>query len=115
MLRQRTALLMSIAVGVALQIGTWQATGVREAWQDATYWTVGLPLAALAAACIGYLGVGTAWTGTILIVPAQVVTMVAKNGGLANLSLLPLALAIPMGLPFVLIAYVTSRLRSRRV
>ena len=113
MLQRRTAILVSIAAGVALQIGVWQATGAREAWDDATYWTVGLPLAALAAGCIGYLAVGTAWTMTILIIPAQVVTMMAKNGEIGSLWPLSLALAFLLGLPFLLVAFVASRLRSR--
>jgi ABC-type glycerol-3-phosphate transport system permease component len=113
MLRRRTALLFSVAVGVALQIGVWQATGAREAWDNPTYWTVGLPLAALAAACIGYLAVGTAWTATLLIVPAQVATMMVKNGEIGGLWPLSIALAFLMGLPFLLVAYVASRVRSR--
>ena len=113
MLRRRTAILAAIVAGVALEIGIWQATGALEAWDNPTYWTVGLPLAALVAGCIGYLAVGTAWTAALFIVPAQVATMRVKKGEIGSLWPLSLALAFLLGLPFLLVAFVASRLRSR--
>ena len=111
MLKLRTAILASVAVGVALEMGVMLATGRREAWDSGLYWTAGLPLALLAAAAIGYLSVGTAWRSTILIVPAQMVAMMYRSGEAGGLWPLSLALAFVMSLPFVLVSFFTSKLR----
>lgn len=113
MLKLRTAILASVAVGVALEIGVMLASGRREAWDSTVYWTAGLPLAILAAAAIGYLSVGTAWRSTVLIVPAQVAAMMYRGGEIGNLWPLALVLSSVLSLPFVLVAYLTSRLRRR--
>ena len=74
----RTALLVSIAIGMALEIGVTLASGRREAWDAGVYWSAGLPLAVLGAAAIGYLARGRGWLATALIVPAQVATMMYR-------------------------------------
>lgn len=116
MLNRRTAILACILVGVTLHTGIWQATGAREPWDSPLYWQVALPLALLAAACVGFLAVGSAWTATILIIPAQIATMMVKSGSAGNLWPLSFALGVAMGLPFLLVAYIASRFRkpSRR-
>ena len=64
MLPTRTALLVSIAIGVALEVGVTLASGRREAWDAGVYWSTGLPLAVLAAAAVGYLSRGRDWLST---------------------------------------------------
>lgn len=114
MLHRRTAILACILVGVALQIGIVEATGRREPWDSPLYWQVGMPLVALAAACVGYLAMGTAWRAAALIMPAQVATMMFRAGEVGNLWPLALALALVMSLPFVLVAYLASTFRPAR-
>ena len=109
----RTALLISIAIGMALEIGVTLASGRREAWDAGVYWSMGLPLAALGAAAIGYLSRGRAWLATALIVPAQVATMMYRGGGAGNLWPLALALSSILSLPFVGVAFAARRLRER--
>lgn len=111
MLKSRTAILASIAVGVALEIGVVLTSGRREAWDSAVYWTTGLPLAVLAAAAIGYLAAGTAWRSTLLIVPAQVAAMMYRSGEFGSLWPLTLALSAILSLPFLLVSYLASRMR----
>jgi hypothetical protein len=109
----RTALLISIAIGVALEVGVTLASGRREAWDAGVYWTTGLPLAALGAAAIGYLSRGRAWLATVLIVPAQVASMMYRGGGAGSLWPLTLAVSFILSLPFVGVAFAARRLRGR--
>jgi hypothetical protein len=48
----RTSLLLSLLVGVSLEVIVAAYSGRREAWDSTAYW-VGLPLAAIAAGLIG--------------------------------------------------------------
>ena len=114
MLKPRTAVLASIAIGVALEVGVILASGRREAWDSPVYWTVGVPSAFLGAAAIGYLAAGTAWRAALLIVPAQVAAMMYRTGEPGNLWPLTVALSFVMGLPFLLVSYLASRRRKSR-
>lgn len=111
MLQQRTAILASLLIGVSLHVSVWQVSGAKEPWDDPMYWQVGIPIAILAAACIGYLAKGSAWMSVILIIPAQIATMMVKSGEPGNLWPLSFALGFVMGLPFLLVAWITARLR----
>jgi len=108
----RTALLISVAIGMALEVGVALASGRREAWDAGVYWTTGLPLAVIGAAAVGYLSRGRAWMSTALIVPAQVATMMYR-GGAGGLWPLALALSFVLSLPFVGVAFAARRLRGR--
>ena len=70
MFGRRTVILISVATGVALELGIHALSGRREAWDSAQYWTIGLPLAAAVAAAAGYFSRATAWTWTAVIVPS---------------------------------------------
>ena len=109
----RTAALLAVAVGVALEVSISLATGRREAWDTSLYWTIGLPLALIAAAGIGYVARGNGWLAALLIVPGQVLAMAYRSGSIGSLTLWPLTLALScvLGLPFALLAYATRRLR----
>jgi hypothetical protein len=107
----RTAALLAVTVGVALEVWISFATGRREAWDSTLYWTVGLPLAIVAAGGIGYLTRGNGWLAAGLIVPGQVLAMAYRSGSSPTLWPLTLALACVLGLPFALVAYAGQRLR----
>jgi hypothetical protein len=111
----RTAALLAVAVGVALEVWISLTTGRREAWDTSLYWTFGLPLALIAAAGIGYVTRGNGWVAALLIVPGQVLAMAYRSGSIGSLTLWPLTLALScvLGLPFALVAYATRRLRRR--
>jgi len=113
MLPPRTALLISIAIGVVLEVGVTLVSGRREAWDAGVYWTAGLPSAVLAAAIVGYRSSGRGWLATAAIVPAQVATMMFRSGEMGNLWPLTLALSSILSLPFVGVAYAARRLLGR--
>jgi len=100
-------------MGVALEVGVVLATGRREAWDAAVYWSTGVPLALVGAAAIGYLSRGRAWLAPLAIVPAQVVAMMYRNGAMGNLWPITLALSSVLSLPFVGVAFAARRLRRR--
>jgi len=108
----RTAALLSILVGVALEVGIAPATGRREPWDAALYWQLGMPAAAACAGAIGYLSPRGAWTVTALIMPAQVATMMVRSGEFGTLWPLTLIASACLSLPFVLMAWVGSRFRG---
>jgi hypothetical protein len=113
MLPPRGALLVSVATGVVLELGTALATGRREAWDSGVYWSTGVPLAMVAAAAVGYLSGGTSWRSTLVIVPSQVATMMIRGGEAGNLWPLALLLSCFLSLPFALVAFVAAKLRLR--
>ena len=112
MLPARTATLIAIVIGITLEVGVTLVTGRREAWDAGVYWTVGLPLAAVGAAMIGYLATGRGWLSTALIVPAQVAAMTLRSGSIGTLWPLMIALSSILSLPFVGVAWVARRLRG---
>ena len=112
MLPSRTAALICVVIGIALEVGVTLVSGRREAWESRVYWTVGLPLAALGAAIIGYRTAGRGWLSTALIVPAQVAAMMVRSGSGGGLWPLALALSSVLSLPFVVVAWIARRLRG---
>ena len=112
MLPERTALLVSIVIGISLEVGVTLLTGRREAWDSGLYWTVGLPLAAVGAGMIGYVAAGRGWLSTALIVPAQVAAMTLRSGSLGGLWPLMLVASSVLSLPFVGVAWMARRFRG---
>ena len=112
MLPARTAMLICIVIGLTLEVGVTLITGRREAWDAGLYWTVGLPLAAVGAAMIGYTAAGRGWLATALIVPGQVAAMTIRSGSIGGLWPLMLVLSSVLSLPFVTVAWVARRLRG---
>jgi hypothetical protein len=113
MLPVRTALLLSVAMGVALEVGVVLATGRREARDAGVYWSTGVPLTMVGAAAIGYLSRGRGWLAPAVIVPAQTVAMMYRTGEMGSLWPLTLALSSMLSLPFVGVSFVARRLRRR--
>jgi hypothetical protein len=114
-LRTRTIVLLSILTGVGLELGIYALSGRQEAWDSTQYWTIGLPLAALASLAIGFLSRHTDWAWTILVVPSQVTTMMVHSGEIGSLWALAALLSAFLSLPFVVAAVVGSALRPRSV
>jgi len=104
---------LSVLTGAALEVAIGALSGRGEAWDSDQYWTLGLPLAALASGVLGYLASERAWIWTLLIVPGQVMTMVVRSGELGGLWPLTVALSAILSAPFVLVAFIGSRLRPR--
>ena len=111
MLHRPAIIALSIATGVALEIGVALTGGRREAWDSPIFWTVGLPAAALVALLIGFGARRPAWLWTVLIAPSQVLTMMLRSGEIGNLWPLALVLSAILSAPFVAAAFIGSRLR----
>ena len=112
MVGKRLIILLGIVTGVALELGIHALSHRREAWDSPQFWTIGLPLAGLAALAIGFLARGRDWTWTAVIVPSQVMTMIVRSGDF-NGGLWPLTVALStiLSVPFVFAAFLGSRLR----
>jgi hypothetical protein len=109
----RTAILLALLTGVALEIGVQAVSGRREAWDSPEFWSIGLPAAGLISVAIGALSRGRAWLGTIFIAPSQVTSMMIRSGEMGPLWPLAVILAGILSAPFVAAAFVGSRFRPR--
>lgn len=101
MIPARTALLVSLALGVALEVGT---LGSRT----------GLPVAVLLAAAIGYFSTGRGWMTPAIIGPAQFAAALYRGASMAASWFGPLLYFVALSIPMVLAAYVGHRFASRR-
>jgi hypothetical protein len=114
MLTNSHVIFLSIAGGVALELGIHALSGRREAWDSVQYWTIGLPAVALLSLAIGYLSAGNAWKWTAAVVPAQVLTMMLRQGDVGfGLWPLTVALSAILSAPFVIAASVGVALKRR--
>ena len=110
---RRTVITLSVLTGVVLELGIGALGGRREAWDSAQYRSVGLPLAAVVSLLLGYASRRRDWVWTVLLVPAQVTTMMVKSGEIGTLWPLAMALAGVLSLPFVAVAWLGARFRAQ--
>jgi hypothetical protein len=113
-MRRVLVLGLAVGTGIALELTVQSLSGRREAWDSEIYWTLGLPVAALAALAVGFLAERRDWLAAGAIVPAQVTTMMASSGDLVGgLALWPLTAGIAsiLGAPFLVASFAGSRLR----
>jgi hypothetical protein len=113
-LDQRATIALSILTGVALELGIHAISGRREAWDSAEFWTLGLPAACLVSVAIGFLSRSRDWLWTLAVAPSQVATMMVRSGEIGNLWPLTLGLSTLLSAPFVLGAFVGSKLRKSK-
>jgi hypothetical protein len=71
---------------------------VREAWDTAPYWTVGVPLLLLSVALAGYASGAAPWKLALWAACGHIVAMMLTASDGASLGLLPLAIVV-VGLP----------------
>ena len=114
MLGKTGVILFSVVTGVALELGIHALSGQREAWDSPQFWTLGLPVALMVAMLVGFLSAERAFLWTFAVVPAQVLTMIARQGELGfNLWPLTVALSAILSTPFVIAASVGLALKRR--
>ena len=111
MLTKRGAIILSVAIGAALELGIHLVTGRREAWDSGLFWTVGLPLAMAASFGLGALTRDSDWKWTVLVAPAQVFTMMVRSAEIGGLWPLTLVLSAVLSAPFLFAAFLGTRLR----
>jgi hypothetical protein len=114
MLSRRFAIAIAVLTGATLELGVALFTGRYEAWDSSVYWTVGLPIVLVASCAIGYFAGRRDWFWVALIIPSQVSTMLIRNGEVGGLWPLMIALSAVLGAPFLVAAFITSRLRPKR-
>jgi hypothetical protein len=112
-LSKNVTILLTIVTGVALELGIHAWTGRSESWDSGVYWTVGLPLAGLVSAVVGFLSRGQDWLWTCLLVPSQVMTMMVRGGEIGNLWPLTLVFSTILSAPFVIASFVGSLFRRK--
>jgi hypothetical protein len=113
-LDRRLTIGLSILTGAVLELGVHALSGRREAWDSGLFWTLGLPIACLASALIGFLSRSTDWKWTLVVAPSQVMTMMVRGGEVGNLWPLTLAASTVLSAPFFVASFVGSRLRRPR-
>jgi hypothetical protein len=112
MLNQRTTICLSVVIGISLELGIHALSGRREAWDSPQYWTIGLPIAALMAAALGFYSQASDWVWTLVIVPSQVMTMMVRSGEVGGLWPLTLIASSVLSAPFVAASFFGSRFRA---
>ena len=114
MIHKRTAILLAVLTGVALELGIHAISGRREAWDSTEFWTIGLPAAALISVAIGYMSQRSDWLWTALVAPSQMATMMVRGGEIGNLWPLTLIVSTLLSTPFLIAALIGSRFRPTR-
>jgi hypothetical protein len=97
----RTALLMSVAIGVALELGR---LGGRT----------GVPVAILLSLAIGGFSSGRGWLAPAAIGPAQFAAALYRGASLATHWVGPFFYFLALSAPMLLAAFLGRRLRLRR-
>ena len=100
MLPTRTALLVSLAVGVALEVGR---LGSRT----------GVPVAIVLSLAIGFFTSGRGWLTPAAIGPTEFAAALYRGGSLAANWVSPLLYFLALSVPMLLASFVGRRLRSR--
>lgn len=104
--------LLSVVTGVALELGIQALGGSRESWDSEQYWTIGLPAVSAIALLLGVVSRRYDWVLTALIIPSQILTMMVTKGEPGNLWPLAIIVGLILSAPFVVIAFVGSRVRK---
>jgi hypothetical protein len=89
------------------------ASGRREPWDAAAYWSLAYPAAILVAGILGYLFPARPWRWSLTLFLAQFAAMCIRNGELGNLWPLGLALFAVLSLPAVALGQGGAWLRGR--
>ncbi|MCX5797479.1 MAG: hypothetical protein NTY77_18460 [Elusimicrobia bacterium] len=98
------------ALGLAVWLIVCAVSHRREAWDAGLYWTLGMPLMALASAVAGFLAPQRPWRWGLLVMAPQPLALFIQN---PSGSMLPLGLIVflVLSLPCILAALLGSWLR----
>lgn len=100
--------------GLVVYVTITAATGKNEAWDDGSYYTIGMPFMCLVAFAIGYLFPQKPWRWALSMAGGQVLGALL-NG--SSLNLLPIAMIFMaiISTPQLLAAFVGSKLSPKKV
>lgn len=96
-----------ILLGLAVWLLICAVTHRREAWDSGLYWSLGMPLMALASAAAGFLSPKRPWRwGLLVMAPQPLALFIQSPSG----SMLPLGLIVFLflSLPCILAAFLGS-------
>jgi len=96
----RTSLILSFAIGVALEVGR---LGSRT----------GMPIAVLLSLAIGYFSSGRGWLAPAAIGPAEFAAALYRGGSMAAHWVGPFFYFLMLSLPMVVASFAGRRLRMR--
>jgi hypothetical protein len=103
----------ALAGGALLWLGTTAATGQREAWDSALYWSAAYPLCIALAALLAYVVPERPGRWACAVMLVQPIVMALASGG--DFGLLPLGLVLfaVLTLPVFVVAKVVASVRLR--
>jgi hypothetical protein len=98
--------------GIILWAATAFLGGRSEPWDSGLYWSVGYPLALVAAAALGYAFPNRPWRWALLLVYSQLLVLLVSGSGFGMLPLALILLAF-LCLPAVALARFGAFARGR--
>ena len=100
--------------GLVVYVAITSATGKNEAWDDGSYYTIGVPLMCIVAFVIGYLFPHRPWRWALSIAGGQVLAALLHG---SSLNLLPIAMIFMaiISTPQLLAAFIGSKLSPKKV
>lgn len=104
---------MAIISGMGLWFWASQASGRREPWDDATYWTVAYPIAVVLSGILGFMFVERPWRWALTLFLAQFAAMTIRNGELGNMWPMGLMLLVVLSVPGMALGKFAARLRGK--
>lgn len=113
--RTPLAYTLSIIAGMSLWFWVSLASGKREPWDDAVYWTVAYPVAIVLAGILGFSFPERPWRWALTLFLAQFAAMTIRNGELGNLWPMGLMLLVVLSVPGMALGQFASWLRGKLV
>ncbi|HEX7079757.1 MAG TPA: hypothetical protein VF329_01930 [Gammaproteobacteria bacterium] len=100
--------------GFAVYVAITSATSKNEAWDDGSYYTIGIPLMSVVAFVIGYLFPHKPWRWALSMAGGQVLAAVLQG---SSLDLLPIAMIFMaiVSTPQLLAAFIGSKLSRKKM
>jgi len=99
--------------GFVVYVAITSATGKNEAWDDGSYYTIGVPVMSIVAFVIGYRFPHKPWRWALSMAGGQVLAALLHG---SSLNLLPIAMIFMavISTPQVLAAFIGSKLSPKK-
>ncbi len=104
---------IAVAIGVLVWVGVSEVSGRREAWDSPFYFSVGIPVMCVAAACLAYVEPDRSWRWAVLPFAAQAAWLVLSQG-LGNMFPLGFVVFAILAIPALLATRLGVFLARRR-
>jgi len=104
----------SAICGFVVYVAITATSGKNEAWDDGSYYTIGVPLMSIVAFVIGYLIPRKPWRWALSMAGGQVLAALLHG---SSLNLLPIAMIFMaiISIPQLLAAFIGSKLSPKKV